>query len=553
MGLANAITYSPIGLDIGTRSIKMIQLSIKNGVPVLQAIASRDIPPAEKKDRRILLVQAIKEAFHDSPFRGKETVVFLTSLDLDIRPVSVSASTPQEILHHIQKEADSLLPYSLKEAVVDYLEVGESYSGSEKKHKILLISTKRNRVEQILEVIEEADLRCIAMDAQPFALARAVKAHDSGEEQAPLGVLDIGYETSTICVLFQGKAILSRYLDFGAHCLTRAIMDELEVDEPTAERYKVQYGIAPGRIAGKGLGEEEASPRERFPLLLLNILEDSFKRLIEGIEETSNYCSMELRGMRLHRMILTGGGGSLKNLDNYLQAILGIPVETWRIGHCFDGVDEKSLNSLGPVGPAYVGALGLALRGKGVQGRDVNLFPPEFIQLRQETVRAPKRFLALLCLALLSTGFYAYLEARIYHGKARIKEMHEIGDSIAMTKAQLKTVSEQRARFKARQELMTSVSGHQRWSYLLFQIASGVNDHVWLDRLNIEKVERKQDQREVMRITLQGYALSNLDLAELLARLSDSRAFSQIDLRMIRRVPFLKTEVMKFEIACERI
>src|SRR5690349_13389779 len=73
---------NPIGVDLGSDSIKMAQCSFTNNEWKLTAAATADVPPAVRHDttsRMAYVTQAIKELLGNGNFAGREAVLGLPS------------------------------------------------------------------------------------------------------------------------------------------------------------------------------------------------------------------------------------------------------------------------------------------------------------------------------------------------------------------------------------------------------------------------------------------------------------------------------------------
>jgi len=360
--------YSSIGLDIGKSSVKMLQLSNPNEKFKVMSLAHHtfeEIDAANKEDaRKELLIEAIKKTYQKGFFKGKKVITFLPSQEVDLRQITVQSENPKEIVKAIGFEADSYLPYKAKDAVLDYLEIGETVVNGEKKKKVLLVAAQRNKIDEFLDILKRADLKCIAIDILPMAHLRIVNQLDDMKKGTAVSVIDIGHEVSRASIFYQGTLLLSRSIRFGSNTLTKSIIKELDINTSTAEKYKSEYGITEGEaIPIDFQNDEKKYFKEKASSLILEILKDDLEVLVYEIEKIFNYCSAELRGIKPKKMILTGGGAMLKNLSDYLKRKLGIDVELWNLSHSLsNGSEEINSGRTESLSPVFATALGLALR-----------------------------------------------------------------------------------------------------------------------------------------------------------------------------------------------
>ena len=360
--------YSSIGLDIGKSSVKMLQLVKANGKFKILSLAcnvfeATDVPDKDAAKKE-LLIKTIKKTYQTGFFKGKKVITFLPSQEVDLRQITVQSEDPKEIVKAIGFEADSYLPYKAKDAVLDYLEIGETLINGEKKKKVLLAAAQRNKIDEFLDILKGADLKCIAIDILPMAHLRIINQSDDIKKGTAVSVIDVGHEESRASVFYQGTLLLSRGIRFGSNTLTKTIIKELETDASTAEKYKSEYGIIEGEATPIDFQNDEKQYfKEKAPSLILEILKDDLEVLVFEIEKMFNYCSAELRGIKPKKMILTGGGAMVKNLSDYLKRKLEIDVELWNLSHALsNGKKETNSEGIESLSPIFATALGLALR-----------------------------------------------------------------------------------------------------------------------------------------------------------------------------------------------
>lgn len=358
-------TYSSIGLDIGKSSVKMVQLVMDNGGFKVQGFLSKPVSLNDKEDSKEKIIESIKMAYRDGSFKGNNVVTFLPSSEIDLRQITVQSEKHEEIIKAIGFEADSCLPYKAKDAVLDYIEIGDILTNGEKKKKILVVAAQRKKIDEILEITKAADLKCIAIDILPMAQLRAVREIDYVKKEATFSVIDIGYDKSTVSIFNEGKLLFSKSIHVGGNTLTKTIINELSTDEPAAERYKARYGIDEKEGNPRGFEiDEKMALDEKVPSLLLEILKEDLEEMLYEIEKMFNFCSAELRGIKPKKMIILGGGSMLKNLSNYLAGKLEIDVKFWELSSAFSVEDRNNYSEEKNIlCPVFATALGLAMRG----------------------------------------------------------------------------------------------------------------------------------------------------------------------------------------------
>lgn len=149
--------------------------------------------------------------------------------------------------------------------------------------------------------------------------------------------------------------------------------------------------------------------------------------------------------------------------------------------------------------------------------RDINLIPAEMLY-RQEVVLRLRRWAVgvIACLAVIF-GIHAY-QTRYVLAKLRpattLSDMHT---RLGATQEEITNTQAEIDRLSLQQSIVQELTLHLPYSGLLHTLAAAMNPHTWLVRLDIDSAEASSGGN---RMTLEGYALSNELLADLLTHLS---------------------------------
>src|SRR3972149_676455 len=152
------VTYSPIGIDIGTRSINVVQLA-KSASGLYIHEADIMMLPAEKVTEEGSIIGAFSDIIKRNNFKGKEVVSRMPPSLVTIIPIKISQRENETEEGAILRESKEYIPYPLDEAVIDFLPIGTVGEEGDKARKILLIFTKRSDVINHLELLKNVGLK----------------------------------------------------------------------------------------------------------------------------------------------------------------------------------------------------------------------------------------------------------------------------------------------------------------------------------------------------------------------------------------------------------
>ena len=150
----------PIGVDIGSRSVKLLQFDAAR--TRVHDAARWDLPPEpaakpERQDERV--VEAIRHAREGRNFRGREAVLCLGAGNLFVQNIRVSQATGDELTKIVHFEAAGRLPFASEEAEIRYIEADDVRQGDTVRREVILLACHRPSLERMLSVAEQAGLR----------------------------------------------------------------------------------------------------------------------------------------------------------------------------------------------------------------------------------------------------------------------------------------------------------------------------------------------------------------------------------------------------------
>ena len=190
--------------------------------------------------------------------------------------------------------------------------------------------------------VEDATKQAGAREAytieEPFAAA--IGADLPVWEPTGSMVVDIGGGTTEVAVISLGGIVTSRSIRIAGDEMDDAIIQyikrtyNLAIGERTSEQMKLEIGSAmPGDLAesmeirGRDLVSGLPKTIAVTSLEVADALADTVNSIVEAVKVTLEKCPPELAADIMDRgIVLTGGGGLLRNLDKLLARETGMPV-----------------------------------------------------------------------------------------------------------------------------------------------------------------------------------------------------------------------------------
>ena len=322
----------PIGVDIGSQSIKLLQL---NGDRTRVVDAARQElvpnPNAKYEDdsgtwkslggtgsyRQQAVAEAIRAAREGRNFRGREAVICLGGADLFVQSVRIPKAVPDEFEQLVEQEARNRLPYPYAEAEVRFLEAADVRQGDALKTEVIMLACPRASLDALLEAVEAGGLKPVAVDVEPLALLRCYSwqfRRDEDRQQRSMFV-HIGASSTALTIARGSEPLIVKYLDIGGRHLDEAVAAHLKMDLTAAAAVRRYNG---DRRAGQQDADVARSVQEATRPVI--------ERLAAELAMCVRYHSVTFRGQPLARIVI-GGGEAAPNLADELSGRLNLGCE----------------------------------------------------------------------------------------------------------------------------------------------------------------------------------------------------------------------------------
>lgn len=340
---------SVLGIDIGSSSLKVVQLRKQKGIAVLETYGELALGPyagAEVGQATNLPADKIGETLRDLL---REANVTTTDAGISI-PFSRSLLTLVELPRRentaeqktvIELEARKYIPVPVSEVQLDWFVLPEPLPEGAPlppKVKVLIVAVHNDELSLLEGVVRAASLAASFYEIEIFSTVRSVV----DEPVKPVLVIDIGASATKVYVVEHGVVVSSHNIPQGGQDVTRTISSAQGFSISEAEKLKKEFGFLNG------------SPYQRETIeRVYSRLFDESRRVISQYETAHN--------VKISSLVLTGGGGVTKALAEYARSFFSLDV---KIANPFAKVDAPAFMRpvLEEIGPEFAVATGLALR-----------------------------------------------------------------------------------------------------------------------------------------------------------------------------------------------
>jgi type IV pilus assembly protein PilM len=366
---------SVLGIDIGSSSIKVVQLRREHGAAVLETYGELALGPyANVETGRAThlapekLAEALKDIMREANVTTKVCGVSIPFSSSLISLIDMPILDPNQLAKMIPIEARKYIPVPITEVQLDWFILPEDEShyvsdegtepvpGTTQKEptapthsRVLLVAIHNEVLTRYADVLKDVQLKPSFYEIEIFSTIRATL--DRGI--APVAILDIGAAVTKLYIVEYGIVRISHVINRGGQDITLALSKSLGVPVAKAEELKRQTGL---------LGENAEGDAKRISetgILGMEFILSEAKRAIVSYEKKY--------ARNLSKVVLTGGGALIEGALPFAKKHLEVDI---LLGDPFGKLQAPAFleDILKAVGPDFTVAVGLALRKLQEQG-----------------------------------------------------------------------------------------------------------------------------------------------------------------------------------------
>ncbi|OGY22245.1 MAG: hypothetical protein A2113_03135 [Candidatus Woykebacteria bacterium GWA1_44_8] len=333
------------GLDIGTHSLKAVQLSGSSEQPGFVAAGQIPTPPhtvsAETEESVEALAATVKTLHKEARITTNKVVAALPESQIFTRVIELPPLSAAETRHAISWEAEQYVPIPMSEVRLDWQVLGKTVAGD--KMEVLLVAAPIILVERFIKTIKAAGLTVVGLETEITAVVRSLVQRSEGAPTTM--VVSIGASTTDLSIVTGGRINFTRSIATGGVALARGVAQELGFELDQAPEYMKTYGLDATSLEGK----------------VMQAIKPVFDVIVNEIRRSLAFYATKHPDLPVKRVVVTGGTAKLSGLVIYLAEAIGLEVQ---IGNPWEGVSLPS--SIAPKleeeGTSYAVAVGLALK-----------------------------------------------------------------------------------------------------------------------------------------------------------------------------------------------
>ncbi len=334
-----------VGLDIGSSSVKAVELQKKGAVVQLMSLGYEELQPDTIVDGQIMelnnVSNVISNIFNAHTIKTNRVAAGVSGHSVIVKNIVLPQMSEAELQESFSWHAEEHIPFDL-----DYQVTGNS---SDALH-VLMAACKSDKIANVKQAIQLAGKQPVIIDVDAFALQNCYELNYQPRVGEVVALLNIGAATMNINILNGARSVFARDASVGGSQYTSLLQKELGLTFEQAEAVKRGLPLPEGI---------ESRPIQPIIETVSDILALEVKKTMDFYRATASE-----GGEAIQKILVAGGGSKLPGLAEYLAKRFEIPVEVFDPFKKIE-VDSRKFDPdyMREVIPEMAVAVGLALRG----------------------------------------------------------------------------------------------------------------------------------------------------------------------------------------------
>ena len=310
-----------VGVDIGTSSIKVVQLKESRRGLGLVKLGFAPLNPQVIVDGQVMdagaVTETLQRAFYNGKIKQKEIALSVSGQSVIIRKITVPMMTAAELDEQIHWEAEQHIPFDIKDVQIDYQVLRRRPDASQMD--LLLVAAKRDQIDDYAQLARNARLKPVVCDIDAFTVQNVFEYSRGLPADQTIALINVGASLSTLNIIANGVSAFTREIANGGNVITEEIQKQLSVPFDQAEAYKCGGPGDPSDPYRGGM----------VPQQVVQIIDAVTDAIAAEIQRSLDFFMATSGEGEIARIYVTGGTAALAPLSRAIERRARVPVEVW--------------------------------------------------------------------------------------------------------------------------------------------------------------------------------------------------------------------------------
>ncbi|HHU63154.1 MAG TPA: pilus assembly protein PilM [Clostridiales bacterium] len=292
--------FSLLGLDVGTKTIKMVHTIKDNNFRIMNwatvQTPSNALTQSSVYDAKEL-AQSIAHCHKEFGFKEKKVSICLSHPLVITREYKFPVLEHDEIIENIKLEMSDFLASKLEDFQLDYKIIGQWQQDGYTAQRVLAVAAPKELLQSYLLAAKEAGLKPMYIDISVNVCSKMINwlsNVDINPKDNVVCLLDIGYNTTNIIIFSEGTYYIDKVLKTGMG--TFSFFDNKSPDMDNKKKCTMDDLADHGEI----------------------------NNIIAEIASVFHYYDSRNYTLAVPKILIAGGGSSIDGLDRYINQQLDI-------------------------------------------------------------------------------------------------------------------------------------------------------------------------------------------------------------------------------------
>ncbi|MFH1645352.1 MAG: pilus assembly protein PilM [Candidatus Omnitrophota bacterium] len=424
----------PVIFDLTTTGVKLIQLAKTSKNSLKLTCIDKEPYPAQFDETEDKVKSAVAKLVERNEVGGN-CAITISNKDVMIYDLTFAPMPKVELEAAVRYRLSQMKPYNLdiEHIVFKFMKWPDlTVLPKTNQQRLWVACMPQDIVRDRIRWFKQMGFNTIDVGIPTFSLVNISPVVKKEGEGPQINIwFNIDNEESFLVIEIEGAMCFWRNMTLTTKQIDRAVAQYCHISEEDAEQLKIKHGLnfwtpekkIPSPFEITTIAEGEADDSERVYYSLFSLLEN----VVVDIEHTFksfSYQGIQSQIGKFDRVILTGDGTNIPNLDKFLESRLGALVERADVFKEIEVPDvlREEKKSFIEAGASFGVAMGLAIgQQKEIEDR-INMFPGEAKPSPFSFSELAKYFPIVLVVITLAFAIHLFRgqlkEAAIYSEKA---------------------------------------------------------------------------------------------------------------------------------------
>ncbi|MFI4860339.1 MAG: pilus assembly protein PilM [Phycisphaerales bacterium JB063] len=359
---------SPIAIDFGTDTVKMLQIAAGGSTTQLVAAAGMTVPESARADtasRFAYMGEAIKNMLTQQPFKGRRAICAIPAYQTMVSVVELPGSDTKDIDAQINLHFQTVLEKDPSRMVIRNHHLGQVMRDGSARQRVLTLAAPRSTVMRYIELATAAKLEVVGMHSEPMCIAKSFIELYNRREIDQTGTrcfVDVGAAMTKIVIVHDGQVLMARTLRAAGEEMTirHAKQHGLDFTEARLARIReannplaarpfpskaeqqheqdlrralvgapILNGSEEPVFSGAGgvteLDKDRRNAPAAQPAMALEDLDETLDSLVDGLRMTIRYHDSVCPDHPVDQVVMLGGEAGQRSVNEAVAFALGLP------------------------------------------------------------------------------------------------------------------------------------------------------------------------------------------------------------------------------------